>query len=75
MATSTGKTQCVTCGRDKVTYKCEGCSKAFCINHLNEHHQFLLKQLDDVENQRNVFRQTLTEQATDPQKTCIGTTD
>jgi hypothetical protein len=68
MATTTGKTQCVTCGKDKVAYKCEGCSQNFCLNHLGEHHQLLIKQLDDLENERNLFRQTLSEQSNHPQK-------
>jgi hypothetical protein len=49
MATSTGKAHCVTCGKEKVDYKCEGCSQNFCLNHLTDHHQFIIKQLDDIE--------------------------
>jgi hypothetical protein len=68
MATATGKAHCITCGKEKVAYKCEGCSQNFCINHLNEHHQLIIKQFDDLENKRNIFRQNLTEQITYPQK-------
>jgi len=68
MATATGKSNCITCGKEKVAYKCEGCSQNFCINHLNEHHQLIIKQFDDLENKRNIFRQNLTEQITYPQK-------
>src|SRR5271156_5025034 len=68
MAMATGKAHCVTCGKEKAAYKCEGCSQTFCIKHLNDHHQLLITQLDDVENQRNLFRQTLTEQTTNPEK-------
>jgi hypothetical protein len=68
MATSTGKTHCVTCGKGKAAYICVGCSKYFCFQHLAEHRQVLEKQLDDIENERNLFRQTLIEQKTDPLK-------
>jgi len=68
MATATGKSNCITCGKEKIAYKCEGCSQNFCINHLNEHHQLIIKQFDDLENKRSIFRQNLTEQITYPQK-------
>jgi DNA repair exonuclease SbcCD ATPase subunit len=68
MATSTGKAQCVTCGKEKVAYKCEGCSQSFCVKHLPDHHQALGKQLEEIEDKRNLFRETLVEQTTNPQK-------
>jgi hypothetical protein len=67
MASTIGKTHCVTCRKDKVAYKCEGCSQTFCVNHLAEHHHELGLQLDEVEHKRNLFRQTLTEQTNNPQ--------
>ncbi len=68
MATAIGKTHCVTCGKEKVTYTCGGCSKEFCFDHLADHRQVLGKQLDEIEDKRNLFRQTLSEQTTNPQK-------
>ena len=65
MATTTGKTHCVSCGKEKVAYKCEGCLQTFCLNHLADHHRELGLRLDDVEHQRNIFRQKLTEQTND----------
>ena len=35
---------------------------------MGEHHQLLIKRLDDLENERNLFRQTLSEQSIDPRK-------
>ena len=64
MATSTGKTKCVKCAKDKTTSKCSGCLQDFCFNHLVEHRQQLEKQFDDLENERNIFRQELTDQNT-----------
>ncbi len=66
MTTTTGKTHCVTCEEERVAYKCEECSENFCLNHLNDHHQLLIHQIDDLDNKRNIFRQTLNEQTTNP---------
>lgn len=56
MAKASSKTRCVTCGKDKTTYECPGCSQNFCLNHLNAHNRELSKQLDEIEDQRNQFR-------------------
>jgi hypothetical protein len=68
MATATGKTHCVTCRKEIVVYECKGCSQNFCIKDLNDHHQLFIQQLGDIEDKRNIFRQTLTEQTKNPQK-------
>ena len=62
MATSTGKTQCVRCAKDKCTYKCAGCSKDFCMNHLKDHQKDLEKQFDEIELNRKTFQESLAEQ-------------
>lgn len=63
-----GKARCVTCGKDKAVMKCGGCSKDFCFNHMTDHRQELSRQLDEIENTRDLFRQSLTEQMSTPQK-------
>jgi uncharacterized phage infection (PIP) family protein YhgE len=68
MATATGRTHCVTCGKERVTYPCEGCSQNFCLNHLADHRQALGKHLDEVEDRRNLFRETLTKLKTNRQE-------
>ncbi len=68
MATATGKARCVICSKEKSSYKCGGCSQEFCFNHLADHKQELSKQFDEIEVNRDLFRQTLTEQTTDIQK-------
>jgi hypothetical protein len=68
MATATGKSRCITCGKEKSAVRCEGCLKTFCFSHLNEHRQELSVQLDDIEVKRDLFRQTLTEQTKNPNK-------
>jgi len=65
MATGTGRARCITCEKEKRAVKCEGCSQFFCFDDLPHHRQQLSKQLDEIELNRDVFRQTLTEQTTD----------
>ena len=67
MATSISKAQCVTCGKDKGTTRCEGCSQSFCFNHLLEHRQQLSQQLDEIQMTRDLLRQTLTEHSNNSQ--------
>ena len=68
MATGVGKSRCIICEKERATSRCGGCLKDFCFNHFLEHRQELSQQLDDLENRRNVFRQTLSEQTTEPQR-------
>ncbi len=67
MATTTSNT-CVICGKGKATLKCGGCQQDFCYNHVINHRQELNKQLDEIEVNRDVFRQALTDQNTDSKK-------
>ena len=60
--TTTGKISCAACGKEKVSYKCGGCSLDFCYNHLGEHRQLLIRQLDQIEDERNLLHQTMLEQ-------------
>jgi hypothetical protein len=68
MATATGKGQCISCGKEKRTVICGGCSQLFCFDHLPDHRQQLSAQLNDIETHRDVFRQKLTEQVKNPKK-------
>jgi hypothetical protein len=65
MATATGRARCITCDKEKRTVKCEGCSQLFCFDHLPDHRQQFSAQLDEIEVNRDIFRQTLTEQTVD----------
>jgi len=53
---------CLLCGKEKATYKCEGCMNSYCKNHLQDHQKELELQLDEIENERNILRQTFLEQ-------------
>ncbi len=68
MATTTGKGRCITCDKEKRVVICAGCSQLFCFDHLPDHRQELSHQLDDIEINRDIFRQTLTEQTIDSEK-------
>jgi F0F1-type ATP synthase gamma subunit len=68
MAKAIGKAQCVNCGKEKSAVICAGCLQVFCFNHLNDHRQELSQQFDEIENNRDLFRQTLNEQINNPLK-------
>lgn len=68
MATTIGRTHCVSCGKEKIAYRCEGCSQNFCVNHLADHHRDLGLRLSDVEIKRDLFQEKITEQANNPHK-------
>ena len=52
--------------KEKATFRCAGCLREFCHKHLGDHRQELHKQLDEIEVDRDVFRQSLTEQMEQP---------
>ncbi len=66
MTTATGKSRCITCGKEKSAVRCEGCLQTFCFSHLNDHRQELSVQFDDIEVNRDLLRQILIEQTTNP---------
>jgi chromosome segregation ATPase len=68
MATTPGRIRCIACGKEKVTSKCSGCLQDFCYNHLGEHRQQLSKQLDEIQGERDLFHQTITQQTMSSQK-------
>ena len=75
MATTPGRSRCVTCGKEKATSKCGGCLQDFCNNDFGHHRQELSQQLDEVEVNRDLFRQALTEQTDDKTYTSLNTTN
>jgi hypothetical protein len=48
--------------------RCEDCVRMLCRLHLNGHSQEFRQQLDEIENNRDLFRDTLNEQKNDQQK-------
>jgi sugar lactone lactonase YvrE len=66
MSTNTGKIQCAVCDKEKATLRCGGCLREFCYNHWEPHRQELNKQFEDIEINRDSFRQTLTQHIEQP---------
>lgn len=66
MATVKNESRCAVCKKNKAVLKCEGCSQEFCYNHSTEHREELTKQLETLEINRDLFRQTLTEKTAKP---------
>jgi chromosome segregation ATPase len=68
MSTARGRNPCISCGKEKATLRCGGCLQEFCFNHSTNHRQELSKQLEEVEINCDLFRQTFIEQTTDSQE-------
>lgn len=68
MAATTGKIECAICKKERVAYKCFGCSQNFCMTHLMDHNRELEKQLDTIEDERNILQQILIEHKTHPKQ-------
>jgi hypothetical protein len=68
MTTPIDKLQCVTCGKEKSSIRCEGCSQPFCYNHFGEHRQTFSTELKEIDETCEQFQQTLTKLTTKPQK-------
>ena len=68
-ASNSGKVQCMKCHKTKNrNFSCEGCSKIYCHECLSIHLQDLSKQLNEIEIERDQFRQTLNDQVKNPEK-------
>ncbi|CAF2478367.1 unnamed protein product [Rotaria sp. Silwood2] len=59
---TSGRSTCSIYNKERVVYKCGGCSQDCCFDHLAKHRQTLSKQLNEIENGRDQFHQTLVEQ-------------
>ncbi|CAF0742728.1 unnamed protein product [Adineta steineri] len=66
--TATGKARCSICEKEKSTLRCEGCSQAFCYEHVADHRQQLSNQFDGIETNRDVLRLILTDQIREAEK-------
>lgn len=62
---STMKTICVTCNKEMRTYLCDGCSQRYCRKHLDEHHNDLERQFDQLETHHDELRAMIIQQKQD----------
>ena len=62
---TTPKTRCTVCEKERSGVRCEGCLQIFCYVHLTDHRQDLDKQLNEIEMNRDEFREILTRQLAD----------
>ena len=61
-------TPCVTCEKKAAgVFKCEGCSQAFCRQHVIEHRDALTEQLDEMMTDHNLLQQTILDETDDTQ--------
>lgn len=68
MTTTPSKTRCAICAKGNAALKCKGCSKIFCSNHFIVHREQLSQQLEEIEVDRDLLREELTQQTTDPKQ-------
>lgn len=66
--TATGKAQCVSCGKEKNTIRCQGCGQPYCFNHFGEHRQTFNADLEEIDQTCDQFQQTLAKLNVKPQK-------
>lgn len=65
---TTVKTQCVTCGKEKSVIRCEGCFEPFCFNHFGEHRKEFSTQLEEIDTTCEGLQQTIVKLTSKPQK-------
>ena len=74
MATGNSTTKsCYKCNQNRRSFTCDGCHRAFCFEHVNEHHQELSQRMNDIEQEYDVLKRDLSQQ--DTNKTLLMQTD
>jgi phosphomevalonate kinase len=68
MAMANVKTHCTICNDEEDTFECKGCSQIFCYIHLTDHRENINKDFNQIEDDYNLFRETLNDQKNDPEK-------
>lgn len=59
MASSINKSLCLMCNKKEAFFACRGCGQNFCEDHINEHHQSPVKQMDDFLNDHNQLQKMI----------------
>jgi len=66
MASSISKPICITCNKNEAFFTCRGCRQDFCEDHINEHHQSPIKQMDNFLNDHHQLEQMVSEYIKEP---------
>jgi hypothetical protein len=61
MASSIGKSICITCNKKEAFFTCRRCRHDFCEDHINTHHQTPIKQMDDLLNDHHQLQQMISD--------------
>ncbi len=61
-ATTNSKKSCSKCEKGTGAFSCDGCRQSFCLKHVAEHRQELISQMDNIEQERDVFHEDLLNQ-------------
>jgi hypothetical protein len=66
MASSISKSLCITCAKKEAFFTCRECRQDFCEDHINEHHQTPINQMEDFLNDHNQLQQMVCEYIKQP---------
>jgi len=53
--------------KNAASFNCEGCTQAFCINHVSEHCRVLGEELNEIIGEHNDLKNSLIQQTTKPE--------
>ena len=68
MACSISKSLCITCNKKEAFFTCRGCRQNFCEDHINEHHQAPINQMEDFLTDHNQLQQIVCEYIKEPRQ-------
>ena len=63
MMVSSTVSLCAACEKNTGVFTCNGCTRAFCTKHANEHRQLLKNEMDEIVLEHDQLRQSMSEQA------------
>jgi 3-methyladenine DNA glycosylase AlkC len=62
-ASSHSKKICSKCEKSAGSFSCDGCGQSFCLKHVAEHRQEIICQMDNIEQEHDIFHDDLLNQA------------
>jgi len=61
-ASINSKKNCPKCEKGTGAFSCDGCQQSFCLKHVAEHRQELICQMDNIEQEHDIFQEDLLNQ-------------